>query len=115
MFINTTGGRDGGVGATPTQVEGARAAGLKRRRSTPAPRLLDDRGAGIPADEVKAYTGHADIATTMIYVHHVPQHDAADRLSHLVDAAEDPLQESVSPTASRTEPISGDLTGPDTA
>ena len=25
--------------------------------------------------------GHADIATTMIYVHHVPQHDAADRLS----------------------------------
>jgi hypothetical protein len=25
--------------------------------------------------------GHADIATTMIYVHHVPQLDAADRLS----------------------------------
>jgi hypothetical protein len=24
--------------------------------------------------------GHADIATTMIYVHHVPQHDAAHRL-----------------------------------
>jgi len=31
--------------------------------------------------DVKAYMGHADIATTMIYVHHVPQHDAADRLS----------------------------------
>jgi integrase len=30
--------------------------------------------------DVKAYMGHADIATTMIYVHHVPQHDAADRL-----------------------------------
>jgi len=29
--------------------------------------------------------GHADIATTMIYVHHVPQHDAADRLYRLVD------------------------------
>jgi hypothetical protein len=28
--------------------------------------------------------GHADIATTMIYVHHVPQHDAADRLTELV-------------------------------
>ncbi len=31
--------------------------------------------------DVKAYMGHADIATTMIYVHHIPQHDAADRLS----------------------------------
>jgi hypothetical protein len=31
--------------------------------------------------DVKAYMCHADIATTMIYVHHVPQHDAADRLS----------------------------------
>jgi len=31
--------------------------------------------------DVKAYMGHADISTTMIYVHHVPQHDAADRLS----------------------------------
>ena len=25
--------------------------------------------------------GHADIATTMIYIHHVPQLDAAERLS----------------------------------
>ena len=31
--------------------------------------------------------GHADIATTMVYVHHVPQVDAADRLSRLVAAA----------------------------
>lgn len=34
-----------------------------------------------PLSDVKAYMGHADIATTMIYVHHVPQHDAADKLS----------------------------------
>jgi integrase len=34
-----------------------------------------------PLSDVKAYMGHADIGTTMIYVHHVPQHDAADRLS----------------------------------
>jgi hypothetical protein len=33
--------------------------------------------------------GHADIQTTMIYVHHVTQLDAADRLSRLVAAAED--------------------------
>ncbi len=31
--------------------------------------------------------GHADIATTMIYVHYVPQLDAADRLSRALRAA----------------------------
>jgi integrase len=41
-------------------------------------------------DEVKAYAGHADIATTMRYVHHVPAHDAADRLSAVVAAAVHP-------------------------
>jgi integrase len=30
--------------------------------------------------------GHADIQTTMIYVHHVPRHDAAARLSAIVGA-----------------------------
>ncbi|HUA12390.1 MAG TPA: tyrosine-type recombinase/integrase [Solirubrobacteraceae bacterium] len=43
-----------------------------------------------PLSDVKAYMGHADIATTMIYVHHVPQHDAAERLSaRLLGAAPD--------------------------
>jgi integrase len=37
-----------------------------------------------PLSDVKAYMGHADIATTMIYVHHVPQHDAAAKLSAAV-------------------------------
>jgi hypothetical protein len=32
--------------------------------------------------------GHADIATTMIYVHHVPQHDAAAKLSAAVAQTE---------------------------
>ena len=41
-------------------------------------------------DEVKAYAGHADIATTMRYVHHIPAHDAADRLSAVVAAAVHP-------------------------
>jgi hypothetical protein len=31
--------------------------------------------------------GHADISTTMIYVHHVPQHDAAAKLSAAVAQA----------------------------
>ena len=37
-----------------------------------------------PLTDVKAFMGHADIQTTMIYVHHVPQHDAADKLSELL-------------------------------
>ena len=40
-----------------------------------------------PLSDVKAYMGHADIATTMIYVHHVPQHDAAAKLSAAVSQA----------------------------
>jgi len=33
---------------------------------------------------VKAYMGHADIATTMRYVHHVPRHDAAAKLTQVL-------------------------------
>lgn len=40
-----------------------------------------------PLSDVKAYMGHADITTTMIYVHHVPQHDAAAKLSAAVTQA----------------------------
>ena len=43
-----------------------------------------------PLSDVKAYMGHADIQTTMIYIHHVPQHDAAERLSRLVDEGTSP-------------------------
>jgi integrase len=42
-----------------------------------------------PLSDVKAYMGHADIQTTMIYVHHVPQHDAAERLSRTVAGSGD--------------------------
>jgi integrase len=61
-------------------------------------------------DEVKAYAGHADIAMTMRYVHHVPAHDAADRLSAVVAAA------TVHPTVHRTGDFdrnSGDLRAPE--
>jgi integrase len=40
-----------------------------------------------PLTDVKAYMGHADIATTMIYVHHVPQVDAAEKLSSALKAS----------------------------
>jgi integrase len=36
--------------------------------------------------DVQAWMGHAQIQTTMIYVHYVPQHDAADRLTRVFEA-----------------------------
>jgi hypothetical protein len=35
--------------------------------------------------------GHEDISTTMIYVHHVPRHDAADKLSAPLRHETEPL------------------------
>jgi integrase len=43
-----------------------------------------------PLTDVKAYMGHADVQTTMLYVHHVPQHDAADKLSAALRAETTP-------------------------
>jgi hypothetical protein len=35
--------------------------------------------------------GHADLSTTMRYVHHIPQHDAAKRLSSVFGVEVNPL------------------------
>jgi integrase len=116
VFVTTTGGMIDDSGLRRRYYDAVKAAGLKRLTFHSLRHTFGTIAVqAFPLTDVKAYMGHADIQTTMIYVHHVPQHDAADRLSHLVDAAEDPLEESVSPTVSRTEQISGDLTGPDTA
>jgi integrase len=42
-----------------------------------------------PLSDVRAYMGHADIQTTMVYVHHVPADDAAERLSRAVRHSSD--------------------------
>src|SRR4051812_3176111 len=68
------------------------AAGLGRLRTKEDPIVFHDlrHTFGTLAVEafalcdVKAMMGHADISTTMIYVHHVPQTDAAARLSALL-------------------------------
>jgi integrase len=39
-----------------------------------------------PLTDVKAFMGHADVQTTMSYMHHVPQHDAGERPSRLLPA-----------------------------
>ena len=65
-----------------------------------------------PLTDVRAFMGHADIQTTMIYIHHVPQHDAAERLSKLLDeripgapgcapGAREPSESEVEPSENR--------------
>ena len=43
-----------------------------------------------PLSDVKAFMGHESISTTMIYVHHVPQTDAAAKLSKLLSTESTP-------------------------
>jgi integrase len=59
-----------------------------------------------PLSDVKAYMGHADIQTTMIYVHHVPRHDAAARLSAIV-GAETGIDDAAMPVAVSTPSAAG--------
>ena len=66
-----------------------KAAGLGRLRAKDDPIVFHDlrhtfgtlaiRSA--PVTDVQHWMGHADLATTMRYVHYVPQHDNAARLS----------------------------------
>jgi hypothetical protein len=55
-----------------------------------------------PLTDVKAYMGHADIATTMRYVHFVPQDDAADKLTRVVADAETPYGQAITPLPTST-------------
>ena len=41
-----------------------------------------------PITTLQWYMGHADLSTTMRYVHHVPKHDDAAKLAALVAGAE---------------------------
>ena len=44
-----------------------------------------------PVTDVKTWMGHADLSTTMRYVHHIPRHDAAQRLSTVFGVEVNPL------------------------
>jgi len=69
------------------------AAGLGRLRAKKDPIVFHDLRhtfgtlavQAFALSDVRAMMGHADISTTMIYVHHVPQTDAAARLSALLE------------------------------
>lgn len=64
-----------------------------------------------PLVDVQAYMGHADIQTTMRYLHHVPRGDAAARFTEFVrrEKAGTTEPKTVSRTVSRTAEISDDL------
>lgn len=83
------------------------AAGLKRLRFHDLRHSFGSMAVRVfPLSDVKAFMGHADISTTMVYVHHIPQHDAADRLSRAIAEGS---PDNVSQDVSRTEQISDDL------
>jgi integrase len=97
VFVNSAGGVIEESALRRRMWKALDAAGLKRVR------LHDLRHSyctmavrAYRLDEVKAYAGHVDIATTQRYVHHIPAHDAADRLSAVVAAA---IHPDVHPTA----------------
>lgn len=78
-------------------------AGLGHKRDGDKPIVFHDLrhtfgtlGAQIwPLPELQAYMGHANVQTTMIYVHHVPKASAAEALSRLVAAGSDSATSSV--------------------
>jgi integrase len=89
--LDDTGMRDGLYAAMEK-------AGVSRDRGTGKPLVFRDLRhtfgtlavQAFALCDVRAFMGHADIQTTMIYVHHVPQHDAAERLGALVARASAP-------------------------
>src|SRR5215210_5733478 len=58
---------------------------------------------------VKAYMGHADISTTVVWAHHVPHLDAAERLSRAIDADSPEMCPEMCPELSRFQTISANL------
>lgn len=112
VFPSATGGVLDDVPIRRDFYAALKAAGLGHLREKAVPIVFHDLrhtfgtlAAGLwPLFEVQGYMGHADIQTTMIYVHHVPKVQAADELSRAVDAAMG--SEIVAPNVARTEQIS---------
>ncbi|MGH2989357.1 MAG: tyrosine-type recombinase/integrase, partial [Solirubrobacterales bacterium] len=85
VFVNAVGDHVERSTLRRRYVAALKRAGLKRLRFHDLRHTFGTLAVqAFPLTDVKAYMGHADIATTMIYVHHVPQHDAASRLTELL-------------------------------
>jgi integrase len=94
VFAGPTAGHLGDKRVRRGLYEAMAAAGIDRDRGTGKEFVFHDLRHTFgttavriyPLSDVQAYMGHQDVGTTMRYVHHVPQHGAADRLSALFEA-----------------------------
>lgn len=94
VFANRLGAAIGDAQVRGALYRAMRAAGINRDRGTGKLFIWHDLRHTFgtlavrvfPISDVQAYMGHADIQTTMRYVHHVPQHAAADLLGALVES-----------------------------
>jgi integrase len=81
VFVNELGGPLDHSKQTKRYRRALEEAGLRKLRFHDLRHTFGTHAVRVaPLTDVKAWMGHADISTTMVYVHHVPQHDAADRL-----------------------------------
>jgi integrase len=104
VFVNTVGRHVDGDRLRRRYGKALDRAGLRRLRYHDLRHVFGTLAVqAFPLSDVKAYMGHADIATTMIYVDHRPQHDAADRLSALVEKAGGYQMGTEMPASSATE------------
>ncbi len=88
VFVNPTGGHIEDSALRRRFYAALKVAGLKRIRFHDLRHSFGTLAVQVfPLTDVKAYMGHADIATTMIYVHHVPRVDAAEKLSSALRAS----------------------------
>ncbi|MCW2996929.1 MAG: site-specific integrase [Solirubrobacterales bacterium] len=99
LFPSTTGAGFAGGEVRTALYDALAAVGLGYLREGETPfRFHDLRhtfgtlGARVFAlRDLQAYMGHESVTTTEIYLHHVPQNDAAQKLGALVSRAMDPL------------------------
>jgi integrase len=99
VFPSPTGATIDGGKARDAFYEALEAAGLGHLRTKDDPITFHDLRHTFgtlavrvaPVTDVKEWMGHADLSTTMRYVHHVPRHDAARRLSEAFGVEATPM------------------------
>lgn len=105
VFVSPTGGYIDHSTISRTFKATLTRAGLRRVRFHD---LRDSFGtlavAIYPISDVQAWMGHADIQTTMRYVHHTPKREAAERLGALIDGGESVAPDKAPTTSYRRSP-----------
>lgn len=107
VFVSPTGGYIDHSTSSRTFHEARERAGLRRLRFHDLRHSFGTLAVQrFPLSDVQAWMGHADIQTTMRYVHYVPKHDAAQRLDALLGEA-DTVAPDVAPNARQPRSIEG--------